>query len=355
MESLMTMATKLKVGILGATGAVGQRFVELLENHPWFEVVALYASERSAGKPYAEAVDWRVPVPRPTYVDDLVVQQMVPVDQVDLVFSALPRKTAQDVEPLFAGAGIPVLSNASAYRMATDVPLVIAEVNPDHTALIDIQRQNRDWQGFIVTNPNCSAIGLTLPLKPLHDAFGLREVQVVTMQARSGAGYPGPPPEVIDDNVLPFINGEEDKLETEPQKLLGTLTGATIRPAEFPVSAQCNRVNVLDGHLEAVSLSLDKKPGPGDIAQVLRDFRSLPQEAELPSAPKYPIVVAEDEDRPQPKLDRDAGKGMTVTVGRIRPDNILDFKLVVLSHNTIRGAAGAAILNAELLKHQGYL
>ncbi|MFC1619875.1 aspartate-semialdehyde dehydrogenase [Candidatus Neomarinimicrobiota bacterium] len=349
------MATKLNVGILGATGAVGQRFVELLENHPWFDLTALYASERSAGKPYAEAVDWRVPVPRPTYVDDLVVQQMVPADQVDLVFSALPRETAQAVEPLFASAGIPVLSNASAYRMAADVPLIIAEVNPDHTALIDIQRKNRDWQGFIVTNPNCSAIGMVLPLKPIHDAFGLQQVHVVTMQARSGAGYPGPPPEVIDDNVLPFINGEEDKLETEPQKLLGTIVGDTVRPADFPVSAQCNRVNVLDGHLEAVSLSLKEKPGAREVEQVLRSFRSLPQEAGLPSAPQFPIVVAKEEDRPQPKLDRDAGKGMTVTVGRIRPDNVLDLKFVVLSHNTIRGAAGAAILNAELLKHQGYL
>lgn len=351
----MTMATKLKVGILGATGAVGQRFVELLENHPWFEVAVLYASERSAGKPYAKAVDWRVPVPRPTYVDDLLVHQMIPDDQVDLVFSALPRRTAQDVEPLFAGAGIPVLSNASAYRMAPDVPLVIAEVNPDHTALIDIQRQNRDWQGFIVTNPNCSAIGLALPLKPLHDAFGLQQVHVVTMQARSGAGYPGPPPEVMDDNILPYINGEEDKLETEPQKLLGTLTGGTVRPADFPVSTQCNRVNVLDGHLEAVSLSMEKKPDAEAVVQVLQSFRSLPQEAGLPSAPKYPIVVAKEEDRPQPKLDRDAGKGMAVTVGRIRSDSIFDIKFMVLSHNTIRGAAGAAILNAELLKHQGYL
>lgn len=351
----MTMATKLKVGILGATGAVGQRFVELLENHPWFEVAVLYASERSAGKPYAKAVDWRVPVPRPTYVDDLLVHQMIPDDQVDLVFSALHRRTAQDVEPLFAGAGIPVLSNASAYRMAPDVPLVIAEVNPDHTALIDIQRQNRDWQGFIVTNPNCSAIGLALPLKPLHDAFGLQQVHVVTMQARSGAGYPGPPPEVMDDNILPYINGEEDKLETEPQKLLGTLTGGTVRPADFPVSTQCNRVNVLDGHLEAVSLSMEKKPDAEAVVQVLQSFRSLPQEAGLPSAPKYPIVVAKEEDRPQPKLDRDAGKGMAVTVGRIRSDSIFDIKFMVLSHNTIRGAAGAAILNAELLKHQGYL
>lgn len=351
----MITTTKLKVGILGATGAVGQRFVELLENHPWFDVTALYASERSAGKSYGEAVDWRVPVPRPTYLDDLVVSEMIPDNNVDLVFSALPRENAEDVEPLFAAAGVPVISNASAYRMAPDVPLVIAEVNPDHTTLIDTQRKNRGWQGYIVTNPNCSAIGLVLPLKPLHDEFGLRQVHTVTMQARSGAGYPGPPPEVIDDNILPHIKGEEDKLEEEPRKLLGSLGDARIEEADIAVSAQCNRVNVLDGHLEAVSLNFLTPPEPDAIAAVLRDFRALPQKAKFPSAPEQPILVLDEADRPQPKLDRDAGKGMAVTVGRIRPDNIFHIKFMVLSHNTIRGAAGAAILNAELLKHQGYL
>ena len=351
----MTTTTKLKVGILGATGAVGQRFVELLENHPWFDVAALYASERSAGKPYGEAVDWRVPVPRPTYLDNLVVREMVPDDSVDLVFSALPRENATDVEPLFAGSGVPVISNASAYRMIPDVPLVIAEVNPDHTALIDTQRKNRGWEGYIVTNPNCSAIGLVLPLKPLHNEFGLRQVHTVTMQARSGAGYPGPPPEVIDDNILPHIKGEEDKLEEEPRKLLGSLGDTHIEEADIAVSAQCNRVNVLDGHLEAVSLNFHTPPEPDAIVAVLRDFRALPQTAGLPSAPAQPILVLDDDDRPQPKLDRDAGKGMTVTVGRVRPDSIFHIKFMVLSHNTIRGAAGAAILNAELLKHQGYL
>ncbi len=349
------MATRLNVGILGATGAVGQRFVELLEHHTWFEVAALYASERSAGKLYREAVNWQVPVPRPTYADNLIVREMEPDDEVDLVFSALPREPARTVEPAFARAGIPVISNASAFRMDRDVPLLIPEVNPEHTALIDAQRKGRGWQGFIVTNPNCAVIGLVLPLKPLHDAFGLRQVQVVTMQARSGAGYPGPPPAVIEDNVLPFIRGEEEKVETEPQKLLGILDGDRISEAAVTVSAQCNRVNVLDGHLESVSLGFERRPAVEEVTRTLREFRGVPQEAGLPSAPEQPILVLDEEDRPQPKLDRDAGKGMAVTVGRIRSDSVLDIKFMVLSHNTIRGAAGAAILNAELLKHQGYL
>lgn len=349
------MESKLSVGILGATGAVGQRFVELLEHHPWFDVTVLYASERSAGKPYREAVDWQVPTPRPTYVDDFIVREMEPDDVVDLVFSALPREPARIIEPAFAGAGVPVISNASALRMDRDVPLLIPEVNPEHTALIEVQKKGRGWPGFIVTNPNCAVIGLVLPLKPLHDAFGLRQVQVVTLQARSGAGYPGPPPEVIEDNVLPFIGGEEEKVETEPQKLLGVLEGDRISEADLAVSAQCNRVNVLDGHLESVSLGFEQQPTVEAVARTLREFRGIPQEAGLPSAPGQPILVLDEEDRPQPKLDRDADKGMAVTVGRIRPDNVLDIKFMVLSHNTIRGAAGAAILNAELLKHQGYL
>ncbi len=349
------MTAKINVGILGATGAVGQRFIELLEHHPWFELTALYASERSAGKPYREAVNWQVPVPRPEYVDDLIVREMVPDGAVDLVFSALPRSTAQSIEPAFAGESVRVISNASAHRMAPDVPLLIPEVNPEHSALIEVQQKARGWQGFIVTNPNCAVIGLVLPLKPLHDTFGLRQVQVVTMQARSGAGYPGPPPEVIEDNVLPFIGGEEEKVESEPQKLLGMLNGDGIRAADFIVSAQCNRVNVLDGHLEAVSLGFERRPSVEEVVSRLREFRGIPQEVDLPSAPAQPILVLADEDRPQPKLDRDAGRGMTITVGRIRPDNVLDIKIVVLSHNTLRGAAGAAILNAELLKHQGYL
>ncbi|MFC1746825.1 aspartate-semialdehyde dehydrogenase [Candidatus Neomarinimicrobiota bacterium] len=346
---------KLNVGILGATGAVGQRFVQLLEGHPWFNVTMLYASERSAGKTYEEAVDWKVPVKRPTYLDTLIVQEMKPGAELDLVFSALPREQAMEVEPLFAGAGYPVITNASAYRMATDVPLLIPEVNPDHTALIEAQKRNRGWDGYIVANPNCSVIGLVIPLKPLQEAFGLKQVSVVTMQARSGAGYPGPPPEIIGDNVLPFIKGEEDKVVEEPKKLLGSFAGDRIRFADMTVAAQCNRVDVLDGHLESVSVTLGKKATPADVAAVLESFSGVPQEVHLPSAPARVIQVAVEEDRPQPKLDRDAGKGMTVTVGRIQPDHVLDIRFMVLSHNTIRGAAGAAILNAELLKHQGYL
>jgi len=347
--------SKLKVGILGATGAVGQRFVQLLEGHPWFEVAVLYASERSAGKSYKEAVNWKVPVVRPTYVDDLVVQTMRPGADLDLVFSALPRESAVEIEPVFAAAGHAVITNASAYRMGADVPLLIPEVNPDHTGLIDAQRKNRGWGGYIVANPNCSVIGLVIPLKPLQDAFGLTQVSVVTMQAKSGAGYPGPPPEVIGDNVLPLIRGEEDKVEEEPQKLLGTFARDHIEPADMAVAAQCNRVDVLDGHLESVSVTFEQKASPEEVAEVLDSFSGVPQDAKLPFAPERVIAVAKEDDRPQPRLDRDAGNGMTVTVGRIRPDNVLDMRFVVLSHNTIRGAAGAAILNAELLKHQGYL
>ncbi|MCK4577385.1 MAG: aspartate-semialdehyde dehydrogenase [Candidatus Marinimicrobia bacterium] len=349
------MAKKLKVGILGATGAVGQRFVELLEGHPWFEIGALYASGRSAGKTYKEAVDWKVPVTRPTYLDGEVVRDMQPDEPLDLVFSALPRETAKTVEVDFARAGVPVISNASAYRMGQDIPLLIPEVNPEHTGLIDYQRQQRGWDGYIVTNPNCSVIGLVLALKPLDDAFSISQVNVVTMQAKSGAGYPGPPPEVIDDNVLPFIGGEEDKLEEEPAKLLGTLGPRGIKAADLVVSAQCNRVNVLDGHLEAVNLKFRQPASVEEVTEALNSFRSVPQEAGLPFAPDQPVTVREEDDRPQPKLDRDTGKGMTATVGRIRPDSLFDIKFMVLSHNTIRGAAGAAILNAELLKHQGYL
>ncbi len=349
------MTAKIQVGILGATGAVGQRFVQLLEGHPWFEVTALYASERSAGRPYGEVVDWRVPVTRPTYLDDLVVRRLEPDGAAELVFSALPKAPATEIEPRFAGDGAAVVSNASAYRMAPDVPLLIPEVNPEHTALIPHQRRQRGWQGCLITNPNCSVVGLVVALKPIHDAFGLLSVQVTTMQAKSGAGYPGPPPEIIGDNVLPFIGGEEDKLETEPAKLLGVLVDGEIQPADITVSAQCHRVDVLDGHLEAVSVALETKPSTAEMERVLREFQGLPQEAGLPSAPAEVIRVAGEEDRPQPRLDRDAGKGMTVTVGRLRPCPVLDFKFVVLSHNTIRGAAGAALLNAELLCHQGYL
>ncbi|MCH7574444.1 MAG: aspartate-semialdehyde dehydrogenase [Candidatus Marinimicrobia bacterium] len=346
---------RLKVGILGATGAVGQRFIQLLEGHPWFELSALYASERSAGKPYHEAVTWRVPVAQPAYAGELVVQTPAPAEDLDLVFSALPSQMAETMEPLFAEAGIPVISNASAYRMTSDVPLLIPEVNPEHTALIATQQAKRGWPGFIATNPNCAVVGLVLPLKPLHDAFGIESVRVVTLQAKSGAGYPGPPPEIIGDNVLPYIPGEEEKLQSEPLKLLGALAGDRIEDAHIILSAQCNRVDVLDGHTASVFINFTNRPSVDQASEALRAYKGIPQTAALPSAPQWPVVVLVDADRPQPKLDRDHDQGMAVTVGRLRSDALTDLMFTTLSHNTIRGAAGAAILNAELLKHQGIL
>ncbi|CAM2005454.1 aspartate-semialdehyde dehydrogenase [Acanthopleuribacter pedis] len=349
------MTVKKKAAILGATGAVGQRFIQLLADHPQIEVSILCASERNAGKPYGEAVNWQVPGERPTYADHMILRPCQPDFEADIVFSALPSANAREVEPAFAAAGHAVVSNASAHRMGTDIPLLIPEINPDHTGLIEKQRQNHGWTGFIVTNPNCSTLGLALPLKALDDAFGVTEVNVVTLQAKSGAGYPGPPEELIGDNVLPHIGGEEDKIETEPNKILGTLAGDTIAPHDMVLSAQCHRVDVLDGHTEALNIRFKQTPTVDDIKQCLRDFKGLPQEVGLHTAPASPIEVRDEEDRPQPKLDLWAGKGMATVVGRIRPCPLFDTKMVILSHNTVRGAAGAAILNAELLIHQGLL
>ena len=347
---------KLRVGILGATGAVGQRFIQLLEDHPQFTITALCASDNSAGRTYADAATWRLPTTMPAAVRAMTVLPCHPdaVSNVDFVFSALPASSAKDVEPAFAAAGYPVISNASYYRMVEDVPLLIPEVNPEHTALIDVQRKKRGWKGYIVTNPNCATIGLVPPLKALAH-FGLDKIMVTTMQATSGAGYPGPPIEVIGDNVLPFIGGEDEKIESEPRKLLGTFSGEAINEAEIVISAQANRVHVSDGHLESVSFSLKDKPSLEAITEALNAFRGVPQEAGLPFAPDQAIIVFDEGDRPQPKLDRDAGKGMAISVGRIRNCPVLGYRMVVLSHNTVRGAAGAAILNAELLAHQGYL
>ena len=345
-----------KVGILGATGAVGQRFIQLLEDHPQFTISALCASDNSAGRTYADAATWRLPTTMPAAVRAMIVLPCKPeaVSDVDFVFSALPASSAKEVEPAFAAAGYPVISNASYFRMVEDVPLLIPEVNPEHTALIDVQRKNRGWKGYIVTNPNCATIGLVPPLKALAH-FGLEKILVTTMQATSGAGYPGPSIEVIGDNVLPYIGGEDEKIESEPRKLLGTFNGEGISEADLVVSAQANRVHVTDGHLESVSFSLKEKPSLELLKATLENFKGVPQEAELPFAPDQAIVVFEENDRPQPKLDRDTGKGMTVSVGRIRECPVLGYRMMVLSHNTVRGAAGAAILNAELLAHQGYL
>lgn len=347
---------KIRVGVLGATGMVGQRFVQLLEDHPWFEVTALAASDVSVGKPYGEACRWRVSADMPEAVRDTVVQPCQPGLDCQLVFSALPGDVAGPVEEDFAAAGYAVSSNASAHRMEPDIPLLIPEVNPTHLALIPHQQRHRGWErGFIITNPNCSTIHLTLALKPLQDRFGLRRVMVVTMQALSGAGYPGIPSLDVLDNVVPYIGGEEGKLESEPLKLLGRFDGQRIVPADMGISAQCNRVSTLDGHLECVSVELAEEASLEEVTKALADFRGQPQELGLPSAPAHPIVVREEVDRPQPRFDRYLEGGMASVVGRLRRCPILDYKFLILGHNTIRGAAGAAILNAELLMAKGYL
>ncbi|MFQ5814794.1 MAG: aspartate-semialdehyde dehydrogenase [Anaerolineae bacterium] len=346
---------KIKVGILGATGMVGQRFVQLLADHPWFEIAALAASERSVGIPYGEACHWVVSGDMPAVVKEMVIQECEPDLDCRLVFSALPAKVAGPVEEEFAAAGYAVSSNARNHRPDPDVPLLVPEVNPDHLALIEIQQRRRGWKGFIVTNPNCSTAQLVLALKPLWDRFGITALSVVTMQALSGAGYPGVPSLDILDNVIPYIAGEEGKLEREPLKLLGRLEGEAVREAEMIISAQCHRVATREGHLEAVSVKLGREAGREEVVEALRGFRGPLQDLGLPSAPAHPIVVREEVDRPQPRLDRDEGEGMSVVVGRVRGCPLLDYKFVLLGHNTIRGAAGAAILNAELLRARGYL
>ena len=347
---------ELNVGILGATGAVGQRFVQLLENHPWFRITALAASERSAGRPYSEAVAWRLDTPIPEAARVMPVTLCEPGLDCDLVFSGLDSSVAGPIEAAFAAAGYAVVSNSKNHRMDDDVPLLVPEVNGDHCGIIDYQRKRRGYgRGFIATNPNCSTIGLTMALKPIVDHFGIRQVAVTTLQALSGAGYPGVPSLEILDNVLPHIKDEEDKMERETLKLLGGYRDNRIEPAGIVVSAQCNRVHVQDGHMECVSVGLETETDARGLAEALRSHRGLPQELGLPFAPKRPVIVRDEPDRPQPRMDRDAEDGMAVTVGRIRPCPVLDMKFVVLSHNTIRGAAGTAILNAELLRTRGYL
>ena len=350
---------KLEVGILGATGMVGQRFISLLEHHPWFEVAWLAASEKSAGKTYAEACNWRLRDPMPKAARGLQVHECKAGDHAgkipQLVFSSLDSKVAGEVEKEFAHAGHVVVSNSSNHRMDADVPLLIPEVNPDHLALVRGQRKERGWKGMIVTNPNCTTVGLVMSLAPLEKAFGLEKVLMTSMQAVSGAGYPGVPTLDILGNVIPYIGGEEEKVERETQKLLGKFAGGRVTPGDFIVSAHCNRVPVEDGHTESISVSLRTKAKLEDLIEAWRKFRSVPQERELPFAPKHPIVVREERDRPQPKLDLNVEHGMATVVGRARPCPVLEFKYTALSHNTIRGAAGAALLNAELMKSEGYL
>jgi aspartate-semialdehyde dehydrogenase len=344
------MSTKLRVGILGATGVVGQRFIQLLEDHPQFEVTALAASDRSQGKTYAKACTWRLPGEMPERVKQIVVQTPAPPLNCDFVFSSLPGEIAGEAEENFARAGFPVITNSSSHRMDEDVPLLIPEVNPEHLELIAGQRAARGYErGYLVTNPNCSTIVIAMALAPLHRAFGVESCIATTMQAISGAGYPGVASLDITDNVQPFIGGEEEKIESETVKILGRVEGATIKGAQMKVSAQCNRVNVIDGHLAAMRVKLSEAVPLDQVRDALGSFTSLPQELKLHSAPARPIIVRDEVDRPQPRLDRDAGNGMAVTVGRIARDNVLDYRFVALGHNTIRGAAGAAILNAELL------
>src|SRR5437660_4858000 len=344
---------KIRVGILGATGTVGQRFIQLLEHHPQFAVTALAASDRSQGKPYAAACAWRLPGAVPDAVRGLVVQAPEPPLDCDLVFSSLPSDVAGPVETRFARAGYRVVTNSSTHRMDDAVPLLIPEVNPDHLALLDACKQTGG--GFIVANPNCSTVVIALALAPLAARFGVLAVAATTLQAISGAGYPGVPSLDITDNVVPFIANEEEKIERETLKILGRLNGDRIAPAPFPVSAQCHRVNVVDGHMAAVRVKLARPAGLAELREAFAGFAGEPQRLGLHTAPAYPILVRDEPDRPQPRLDRDAGRGMSLTVGRIAADRVLGHRFVVLSHNTIRGAAGAAILNAELLVARGYL
>jgi aspartate-semialdehyde dehydrogenase len=355
MSSPRTAPPRLKAGVLGATGAVGQRFVQLLAGHPWFDLTALAASERSAGKSYAEAASWRLDVPMPADARDLPVQPAEPGLECDIVFSALDAAVAGPVEEAFAKAGYAVLSNARNHRMAEDVPLLVPEVNADHAALIAVQQRRRGWKGFIATNPNCSTATLALALAPLDRRFGLTSVVVTTLQAVSGAGYPGIPSLDILGNVVPYIAGEEEKIERETRKILGKLRGEAITSHPMVVSAQTTRVPVVDGHTAAVFVSLEQKAGLEDVREAFRTFSGPPQQLGLPSAPAHPTILLDAPDRPQPRLDLNVEHGMATLVGRVRPCQLLGWKFIVLGHNTIRGAAGAAILNAELLRAQGMI
>jgi aspartate-semialdehyde dehydrogenase len=347
--------SRLPVAVLGATGMVGQRFIQLLADHPNFVVTAVTGSGRSAGRTYRDACRWVLDSAMPPAVADLpVLSEDAPLEP-RLVFSALPSDAAARHEARLAALGHIVCSNASHHRMDADVPLLMPEVNPDHLALLHVQRRRRGWSGAIVTNPNCTSMPVTMVLKPLHDAFGLTRVLVVSMQALSGAGYPGVPSYDVIDNVIPYIGGEESKLSAEPMKMLGTLSEEAVVPADYRASAHCNRVPVLEGHTVAVSIELQRKATPAQVAAVLADWRALPQQLQLHSAPPQPVMVLAAEDRPQPRRDRMNGNGMATSVGRIRPCEVLDIKLTALSHNTIRGAAGASILNAELMLAQGWL
>ena len=347
---------KYRAGVLGATGMVGQRIVNMLAKHPWFELTAVAASERSMGKTYAEAARWHLGTPIPEAARGLVVKDLEPTLDCDFVFSALDSSVAGEAESVFARAGYPVVSNSKNHRMEADVPLLIPEVNASHINAIPVQQKNQKYDsGFIVTNPNCSTAGLVLVLKPLADAFGLEKLFVVTMQAVSGAGYPGVPSMDALGNVVPFISGEEEKMESEPQKLLGKWDGSRFIDAGLGISAHCNRVPVINGHTECVSVRLKKTATIEEVKDALRNFEVPDELASLPTALKNPVVVRDEDDRPQPRKDSDVGNGMAAVVGRVRECPLFDVKITLLSHNLVRGAAGAAVLNAELLAARGFL
>lgn len=348
------LAKKIPVGILGATGVVGQRFVQLLDRHPWFEVQWLAASERSAGQTYAQAARWKLKTPVPAAVAEMMLSPANPQGAPKVIFAALDAAIARELEPRFAEAGCAVVSNSSAFRMQSDVPLVLPEVNADHIRLVECQSWRKRSRGFIVTNGNCSAIGLVMALAPLR-RFRIRQVAAVTMQAVSGAGYPGVPSLDILSNVVPHIAHEEEKMEEETRKMLGRLAPSQIEEASISVSVQCNRVPVEDGHTESVFVKLEQQPTEEEMVAAWNGFRGAPQELRLPSAPEQPVEYDPRPDRPQPRLDAERNGGMSATVGRLRRCGLLDWKFTVLTHNTLRGAAGAALLNAELLKAQGYL
>jgi aspartate-semialdehyde dehydrogenase len=346
----------IPVAVLAATGSVGQRFISLLDRHPWFEVVALTGSKRKEGLIYHEACEWLLPEPMPAWARGLEVQASDPDSfAVPLVFSALPSAAAREIEPRFASIGSIVCSNASAYRAEPDVPILMPEVNADHLEVITAQRSTRGWSGAIVTNSNCTSAGLTVALAALDRSFGVRRGIVVSMQALSGAGYPGVPSLAILDNVIPYIEGEEEKIEWEPRKMLGEVQNGEIIPSSFQLSAHANRVAVRDGHMVCLSVELAESPSQAEVSQALFEYMPPEEARDLPSAPRPVIGMTTEPDRPQPALDRMNGRGMTTTIGRLRPDPIMDYRMVILSHNTIRGAAGGSIYNAELLASRGFL
>jgi aspartate-semialdehyde dehydrogenase len=345
---------RIEVGILGATGMVGQQFVKFLQNHPWFEITWLGASDRSAGKTYREATSWRLDGVMPANVESMKVEDCKPGNAPRLVFSSMDASVATEIEQAFAQAGHVIVSNSRNHRMEPDVPLLIPEINPDHLKIIPLQQRRRGWKGQIATNPNCSTITLAMALAPLKP-FGITKILATTMQAISGAGYPGVASMDINGNVIPFIGSEEEKMQQETQKILGEFTGDAIRPLAAKVSAHCNRVPVVDGHMVATSVELERKVGVAELIEAIGKYRSMPQERKLPSAPPRPVIYMEDKDRPQPRRDVERERGMAVFVGRLRECPVLDYKFMALGHNTIRGAAGAAVLNAELMYSEGLL